>query len=196
MTETTSTTTGTNHRDIGRRQILTCGATALGAITLGLAHGLSQGAVSGTELSHNADAIHMEPVFKARPERVYATLTRTAEFDKVVKASAAMSADVAPNAKPTMVGAEAGGALALFGGFVTGRVLEMVANQRIVQAWRSEGWKAGDFSIVRFVLVPDGAGTKILFDHTGFPTADAGSLVTGWHVNYWEPLAKVLASQV
>jgi activator of HSP90 ATPase len=194
MTDTTRTTTGINHRDIGRRQMLTGGATALGAITLGLARGLGQGAVSSTELSHNADAIHMEPVFKARPERVYATLTRTAEFDKVVKASAAMRAGVPPNAKPTMVGAKAGGALVLFGGFVTGRVLEIVPNQRIVQAWRSEGWKAGDFSIVRFVLVADGAGTKILFDQTGFPAADASSLVTGWRVNYWEPLAKVFAS--
>ncbi len=95
--------------------------------------------------------------------------------------------------KPAEISSEAGGAFALYGGYITGRQVELVPNVRIVQAWRAGSWPPGAYSIVRFELVEQGPGSKIVFDHTGFPKGEAESLASGWRVHYWEPLAKVLA---
>jgi activator of HSP90 ATPase len=62
-----------------------------------------------------------------------------------------------------------------------------------VQAWRSEGWAHGDYSIARFVLVEQGTGTKLVFDHTGFPKGEAEHLAAGWKTNYWDPMKTYLA---
>jgi activator of HSP90 ATPase len=85
-----------------------------------------------------------------------------------------------------------GGAFTLFGGYITGRHIELVPNQRIVQAWRTGAWPAGVYSIAKFELVEQGAGCKIVFDHTGFPKGEAESLASGWKAHYWEPMAKLL----
>jgi activator of HSP90 ATPase len=142
-------------------------------------------------ISHTADAIHLETVIKTTPARVYATLTEARQFDGVFKLSAAAKGMPA-NASPSVISKEAGGAFALFGGYVTGRQIELVANTRIVQVWRSGGWKAGDYSLVRFVLTAEGSGTRLALDHTGFPQGEAQHLVDGWKGNYFEPLAKYL----
>lgn len=41
---------------------------------------------------------------------------------------------------PAQIQHEPGGAFTLFGGRVTGRQVELIANRRIVQAWRVEAW--------------------------------------------------------
>jgi activator of HSP90 ATPase len=76
---------------------------------------------------------------------------------------------------------------------ITGRHVELVANQRIVQAWRTGGWDAGVYSIVKFELVEQGSVTRIVFDHAGFPIGTAETLASGWKEHYWEPLNKLLA---
>jgi activator of HSP90 ATPase len=43
-----------------------------------------------------------------------------------------------------------GGTFTLFGGYVTGRNLEMLPDERLVQAWRAGSWKPGAFSIAAF----------------------------------------------
>jgi len=164
-------------------------AVAFGGLRLGSA--LSWAAAE-EEISHTAESIHQEPVFKASRKRVYEALTDAKQFDKVVQLSTAMKSGMAPGAKPTGIGREAGGAFALFGGYVTGRHLELVPNERIVQAWRAGGWDPGDYSIAKFQLVEQGDGTKIMFDHTGFPKGKAEHLAEGWKMNYWEPLEKFL----
>jgi len=127
--------------------------------------GLSAGsamswAAAEEEISHAAESIHQEPVFKASRKRVYEALTDAKQFDKVVQLSAAMKSGMAPGAKPTEIGRQAGEAFALFGGYVTGRHLELVPNERIVQAWRAGGWDPGDYSIAKFRLVEQGPEPK------------------------------------
>jgi activator of HSP90 ATPase len=65
-------------------------------------------------------------------------------------------------------------------------------NERLVQAWRETSWPAGAYSIVKFEFTDQGAGTKLVFDHTGFP-GSGEHLFTGWKADYWEPLKKYLA---
>ncbi len=131
-------------------------------------------------------------MFKASRKRVYEALTETKQFDKVIHLSAAMKSGMAPDAKPTEISREAGGAFSLFGGYVTGRHIELVPNERIVQAWRAGGWDPGVYSIAKFELVEQAGGTKIVFDHGAFPKGDGEHLAAGWKMNYWEPLEKFL----
>jgi activator of HSP90 ATPase len=97
--------------------------------------------------------------------------------------------------KPAEISGEVGGPFALFGGYITGRHLELVPNQRIVQAWRTQSWEPGDYSIARFDFVEQASGTKIVFDHKGFPLGQAEHLAAGWKANYWEPLEKYLSAK-
>ena len=172
-----------------RRELIAGITVAFGGVALG---STKLWAEAGEEISHTAEAIHQEPVFKASRKRVYEALTDAKQFEKVVQLSGAMKSGMAPGAKPAEISHEAGGTFALFGGYVTGRQLELVPNERIVQAWRAGGWDPGDYSIAKFQLVEQGTGTKIVFDHTGFPKGQAEHLAAGWKMNYWEPLEKFL----
>jgi uncharacterized protein YndB with AHSA1/START domain len=172
-----------------RRQVIAAMGMAIGGVALGSRRSW---AAAEEEISHTAEAIHQEPVFKASRKRVYEALTDAKQFEKVVQLSAAMKSGMPPGAKPAEISREAGGAFALFGGYVSGRQLELVPNERIVEAWRAGSWDAGIYSIARFELVEQGTGTKIVFDHTGFPKGDGEHLAEGWKINYWQPMEKFL----
>jgi activator of HSP90 ATPase len=172
-----------------RRQLIAALGVAFGGVVVG---STTAWAGAEEEISHSEESIHQEPVFKASRKRVYEALTDAKQFDKVIHLSAAMKSGMPPDAAPTQISREAGGAFALFGGYVTGRQIELVPNERIVQVWRAGGWDPGAYSIAKFALVEQGAGTKIMFDHTGFPKGDAEHLAAGWKMNYWEPLEKFL----
>jgi activator of HSP90 ATPase len=173
-----------------RRQVIAGVAVAFGGLAAG-----SSGAWAGTEeeISHAAESIHQEPVFKATRKRVYDALTDAKQFQKVVLLSAAMKSSMIPPGKPAEISTESGGTFSLFGGYIFGRHIELVPNERIVQAWRTAEWDPGAYSIAKFDLVEQGAGTKIIFDHTGFPKGQGEHLAAGWKANYWEPLEKFLA---
>jgi uncharacterized protein YndB with AHSA1/START domain len=172
-----------------RRQAIAGVAIALGGLALG-----STEAWAETEdgISRTAESIHQEPVFTASRKRVYDALTDAKQFDKVIQLSGVMQAMHLPD-KPAEISREVGGAFALFGGYITGRHIELVPNERIVQAWRTGGWAPGVYSIAKFELVEQGSGAKIIFDHTGFPQRQAEVLASGWKAHYWEPLQKLLA---
>lgn len=174
-----------------RRQMIIGGAALGGSLIVSAIEARGQ---TGDGLSHSAEAIHQEPIFKASRKQVYDALTDAKRFDKVIRLSAAMQS-AAIGTKPTEISPVIGGAFTIFGGYVTGRHLELVANERIVQAWRPQSWKAGDYSIVKFELTEYDAGTKIVFDHRGFPDGDGPHLAAGWKANYWEPLEKYLLGQ-
>jgi activator of HSP90 ATPase len=172
-----------------RRQAIVGAAIAFGALALS---STAAGAVADQEISRTAESIHQEPVFKASRKRVYDALTDAKQFDKVIQLSGVMQSMHLAD-KPAEISPEVGGAFTLFGGHITGRHVELLPNERIVQAWRAGNWSPGVYSIARFELVEQGSGTKIIFDHTGFPNGEAESLASGWKAHYWEPLEKLLA---
>jgi len=171
-----------------RRQVIAGVALAFGGIALG-----SPNAWAGTdeEISRTAEAIHQEPTIKASRKRVYEALTDAKQFDKVIQLSGVMQS-MHLGGKPTDISRDMGGTFTLFGGYITGRHVELVPNERIVQAWRTGSWAPGVYSIAKFELVAQGSATKIVFDHTGFPKGDAETLASGWKAHYWEPLEKLL----
>jgi uncharacterized protein YndB with AHSA1/START domain len=149
-------------------------------------------AESGEGVSRTAEAIHQEVTLKASRKRVYEALTDTRQFDKVIEISGAKKSRALGN-RPTEIRKEVGGAFVLFGGHIVGLQIELVPGERIVQAWRVVDWEPGVHSIARFELKEQSAGTRIVFDHTGFPQGLGDHLATGWKLHYWEPLETFLA---
>jgi len=167
-----------------------CSVLGFGGSALGFRHwSYLKPTNAGDELTHTAGAIHQEVLFNASRKRVYEALTDPKQFDRVVALS---ENGKSLTNRATQISREVGGAFSLFGGYIVGRHIEMIANERLVQAWRETSWPAGIYSIVRFELVEQGAGTKLVFDHTGFPGMGE-HLFTGWKADYWEPLSKYLA---
>jgi activator of HSP90 ATPase len=133
-----------------------------------------------TPANKDRTAIHYEVDFKPGPQRLYEAILDQEQF-------------AAFSGMPATIDPTAGGAFSQFGGLIVGRTIELVLNQRIVQAWRPSHWDPGIYSIVHFEFKPRGAETTLVFDHTGFPAGDYDSLDWGWHSHYWDPLKKFLA---
>jgi activator of HSP90 ATPase len=115
--------------------------------------------------------------FTASPQSLYEALLDSTKF----AAFTGLPAEIDPTP---------GGAFSLFGGLIVGRTIELLANQRIVQAWKPANWPAGVYSLVTFELQAAGAGTTVVFDHKGFPEGGYDHLLAGWDGHYWGPLAK------
>lgn len=177
--------------DGARRRILAGGFMALGAAALARA---GAAAPAMNEVSHDAEAIHQEPFFKAERARVYEALSTGEKFDRVIKLTSVMqSSAMSGKMEATRMSPRAGSTFALFGGYIVGRQIELAPPERIVQAWRVGNWSPGLYSIARFQLADESGGTRIVFDHTGFPKGQAEHLASGWHEHYWDPLAKFLS---
>lgn len=172
-----------------RRSAISRAAMAIGALSFG-AFG-AQAELRKEEISHTGESIHHETSYKASRKRVFAALTDPIQFDKITHLSDGMK--TAPQAgAPTEIVAKAGSPFRLFGGQIVGWQVELVPDERIVQAWRVAAWDPGAYSIARFALTEHDGGTMIAFDHTGFPKGLAEHLAVGWKSHYWEPLDKYL----
>jgi activator of HSP90 ATPase len=121
--------------------------------------------------------IHQEIEFNATPQQLYEALLESRQFTEF-------------SGTPAEINREVSGAFSLFKGHIVGRNLELVSNERIVQAWRVVTWPEGAYSIVRFDLKPQGSGTHLVFDHIGFPEGLHDHLAAGWEENYWSLLKK------
>ncbi len=120
-------------------------------------------------------SLHQEIDLKTTPARIYSVLLDSKQF-------AAFSHE------PADIHGEPGGTFSMFGARILGRNIELLPNQRIVQAWRSAGWDPGTYSLVRFDFKPQGTQTRVLLDHYGFPVGDYDNLYSGWNTHYWNPL--------
>ncbi|RSL15155.1 activator of Hsp90 ATPase-like protein [Edaphobacter aggregans] len=179
----------TNNNGSTRRQAIIGAALVASGIALRPAKAWAD---ANDEVSRTAESIHQEPVFKASRAQIYKALTDTNQFDKVIQLSGAMKANPSLGTRPTAITREVGGPFVIFGGYITGLQIELVPDERIVQAWRVGSWPPGVYSIAKFDLVEQSSSTKIVFDHTGFPTGDGEHLAQGWRAHYWEPLEKLL----
>jgi activator of HSP90 ATPase len=125
--------------------------------------------------------IYQEVAIQSSPNRVYEALLNEQQFSELTGGA------------PTKIAPEAGGNFSLFGGMIEGRTIELVANERIVQAWRAANWEPGVYSIAKFDIQTKGDETLLVFTHSGFPEEQKTHLEAGWHENYWLPLHKYLS---
>jgi activator of HSP90 ATPase len=133
----------------------------------------------GTSSNQKRTSLQEEIHLKSSPQRIYSILLDAKQF-------------AAFTGQPAEIDPKPGGAFSLFAGQIVGRNVELVSNQRIVQAWRPSHWTPGIWSLVSFELKPQGSGTLVSLDHKGFPMGDFDHLEWGWHAHYREPLKKFL----
>jgi activator of HSP90 ATPase len=133
--------------------------------------------VSVTAQNEKSIVIHQEIDLNASPQKVYEALLDAKQF-------------TAFSGRAAEINREVGGAFSVFKGHIIGRNLELVPNQRIIQAWRVVTWPEGAWSIARFNLQPNRTGTRVVFDHIGFPEGLRDHLAQGWDENYWSLLKK------
>jgi activator of HSP90 ATPase len=119
--------------------------------------------------------IHQTVRFAAPAERVYALLLSAEDFSRLSGA-------------PAQIDAAEGGAFSLFGGFVTGRSIELAPSHRIVQGWRASNWPPGVYSMVRFDLHDDPGGTRLVLEQQGVPKDVVQDFVDAWAPKYWDPM--------
>lgn len=124
--------------------------------------------------------VRQEVVFAAPVQRVY-------------KAIALSEDHAAFTGQPADIGQTAGEAWSAYNGEIHGLQIELVANRRIVQAWRAKVWPEGVYSMVTFEFADEGAGTKLTLTHDAIPEGEDGHLETGWPRMYWTPLKTYLA---
>ncbi|KXN72368.1 hypothetical protein CONCODRAFT_75268 [Conidiobolus coronatus NRRL 28638] len=82
---------------------------------------------------------------------------------------------------PTEVGKE----FSLFDGNITGKVLELVADKKIVQSWRLKTWPAGHYSTVTFALEQQSGSCNLVLEQTGVPLGEQDVVRTNWEQFYW-----------
>jgi activator of HSP90 ATPase len=133
-----------------------------------------------SEANRKRTALRQEVSLNASPERIYEVLLDSKQF-------------AAFSGMPAEIERKEGGAFSMFGGMIVGRTVELVPNQRIVQAWRPAHWDAGVYSVVRFEVHAQGSASTVVLEHKGFPEGDFEHLTEGWNEHYWEPLKKFLA---
>ena len=171
-------------RSSRRRQVLFGGALAIAGLAAGtpaLADDAAPKAKEQPSATDGRTSLHQELRFKASPQRIYEILLSSQQF-------------TAFSGPPATIDPKVGGAFSLFGGKIMGLNIELVPPHRIVQAWRPADWPQGVYSLVRIELKPEGAGTLLLLDHTGFPKGGFDHLSSGWTEHYWQPLTKFLAA--
>ncbi len=124
--------------------------------------------------------IHERVVIKAPPEKVFAALLNSRQH-------------AAFTGRPAKLSSRPGAAFHCYGGYASGRILEVVPAKLIVMAWRSRHWAPEIYSVVVFKLSRrPGGKTQISFTQTGVPAADCRDATKGWAFYYWEPLKRYL----
>ena len=171
------------HSTTSTRRNLIAGLVA-GAGALATSRMLSQQATMQQKPSSAANAtkttLHYEIEFKVPSQRVYAALLDSKQF-------------AAFTGMPAEIDAKPGGTFKMFNAMIEGRNVELIENQRIVQAWRPASWEAGVYSIAHFEIKPSGAESTLIFNHIGFAAGLADHLDSGWKGHYWEPMKKYFA---
>ncbi|MGO9590249.1 MAG: SRPBCC domain-containing protein [Candidatus Acidiferrales bacterium] len=167
-----------------RRRMITGVAAAFGSLAAGSAVWGKAQQTMAEPPSTGADklrtSLHQEIDLPASPHRIYAALLDSKTFAAFSGAAAVID--------PAL-----GGAFSMFDGQITGRNVELVPDERIVQAWRPGSWAPGVYSIAKFEFRPQGSQTKVILDHTGFPEGKFAGLDSGWYDHYWNPLKKYFA---
>ncbi len=123
--------------------------------------------------------IQQSVIIKAPPRVVYETLMDSRKHSQFTKAKANISRQV-------------GGKFTAYGPHLSGFTLELVANKKIVQAWRAQDWPKGHYSIATFTLTPVKGGTRLTFNQIGVPDKHYRGINQGWKDSYWKPMKKML----
>jgi uncharacterized protein YndB with AHSA1/START domain len=130
------------------------------------------------ERSVMSKVIAQEVVLDATPAQVYAAFMDSKQHSE-------FTGDVA------VIGGTVGAAFSCHGGMVSGINVELVPNQRIVQAWRATPFPEGVYSVATFVFESAGEKkTRLKLTHEAVPAPACEMIAQGWEEHYWAKLKK------
>jgi uncharacterized protein YndB with AHSA1/START domain len=82
-----------------------------------------------------------------------------------------------------------GGAYSAWDGYITGKTVELIPGQRIVQSWRTTEFAGDDpDSTITVELAPVRTGARLTLTHSGVPDRQTSYEDGGWHDNYFAPM--------
>jgi uncharacterized protein YndB with AHSA1/START domain len=91
---------------------------------------------------------------------------------------------------------EIGADISACNGYITGRNLELVPGERIVQTWRTaEFGEEHEDSIITLTLEEVEDGTLLTLAHGNVPDGQRGYELGGWEENYFEPMTEYFAER-
>ena len=117
--------------------------------------------------------------FKAAPHEVYELLMDSKKHAQFSGGEAKVSRKV-------------GGKFSVYDGYATGKNLELIPDQKIVQTWIGSDWTKGEASEVTFEITPTKTGCILIFTHKNVPAEHAASIKQGWIDFYWKPMKEML----
>ena len=89
-----------------------------------------------------------------------------------------------------------GGRFTAWDGYISGKNLELVKGQKIVQEWITTEWPKGHPpSRLELTLTKKGKNTEISMTHSGVPAEQAADIEEGWTEFYWKPLKEYFTTQ-
>lgn len=98
-----------------------------------------------------------------------------------------------------MTGSEAridptpGGPFSAWDGYISGTTIELVEDQKIVQAWRTTEFANSDAdSRLEITFQPEGDSTLIMLRHTEIPDGQGEAYRQGWTEFYFNPMHEYL----
>lgn len=121
-----------------------------------------------------AENIVVSAVIPANAQRIYDAWLSADEHGKMTGSAAT---------------AEADGRFTAWDGYISGKTLETVPGQRIVQQWRTTEFPAGapDSKLAISLEAAEG-GTRVTLDHSNLPDGQGESYEQGWHEHYFNPM--------
>ncbi len=125
--------------------------------------------------------IRQKAFIKATPHEVYEALMDSKKHCEFAGGKCTISRRV-------------GGVFSISDGYIMGKNLELVKDEKIVQAWKAQEdcWPDDHYSTVTFKLKPMMDGTALAFTQTGIPDECGDRFESGWKDYYWGPMKEML----
>ncbi|KAL9538279.1 hypothetical protein MBANPS3_011048 [Mucor bainieri] len=83
---------------------------------------------------------------------------------------------------------QVGSTYEFFNGNVTGEILELIPDKKIVQTWRLRSWPAGHFSKVTLELEQGSDSVTLKISQTGIPVGEEEIVQKNWSGYYWRAI--------
>ncbi|KAJ3096368.1 hypothetical protein HDU97_005937 [Phlyctochytrium planicorne] len=88
------------------------------------------------------------------------------------------------------ISAAAGSEFELFGGNITGKIVEFVPPTKVIQQWRLRSWPAGHFSTVTVTFEELSDSTVLHLVQSNVPVGEKDTLLDNWNNYYWDAIKR------
>jgi uncharacterized protein YndB with AHSA1/START domain len=128
-------------------------------------------------------AFTLTATIAATPLEIYDAWLDSIAHSEMTQAEASMSNEI-------------GADISACNGYITGRNLELVPGERIVQTWRTaEFSEEHEDSVITLTLEEIEDGTLLTLAHSNVPDGQTGYELGGWEENYFEPMTEYFAER-